>query len=246
MKEIFQIVYDTTEENPNDVHWLWKEESEAMKSMGVLVDTKPLPEATRLMYRGSIISLEENYPNDERYIHNYEINENYLFLSKYYPFISDLSIETYFFDDLNDETVNKIKELGWEKAFIKKDIKALEHYDDNKSIYPLTSFEEMKKLYAKANTPGKYAVRKYIEKGRLENELRYWVFNGNIYRRDDIIPDIVKEAVQRLNKLGGKYYTIDATLEFIVEVNPGESSDRHAENSAELFASWIKNEFDNF
>ena len=57
------------------------------------------------------------------------------------------------------------------------------------------------------------------------------------------MPNVVKEAAKRLNKLGSKYYTIDATPEFIVEVNPGESSDRHAVNSAELFANWIKKEF---
>ena len=55
---------------------------------------------------------------------------------------------------------------------------------------------------------------------------------------------MVIEAAKRLDKLGSKYYTIDATPEFVVEVNPGESSDRHAVNSAELFASWIKKEFD--
>jgi Uma2 family endonuclease len=63
------------------------------------------------------------------------------------------------------------------------------------------------------------------------------------YHRDNFIPDIVKESAKRLNKIGSKYYTIDATPNFVVEVNPGESSDRHAVNSAELFASWIKKEF---
>ena len=57
------------------------------------------------------------------------------------------------------------------------------------------------------------------------------------------MPEVVKEAAKRLDIMGSKYYTIDATPEFVVEVNPGESSDRHAVNSAELFASWIKKEF---
>lgn len=77
----------------------------------------------------------------------------------------------------------------------------------------------------------------------IQEEERYWVLNGNIYHRHNNIPDVVKEAAKRLNTMGSKYYTIDATPDFVVEVNPGESSDRHAVNSAELFASWIKKEF---
>ena len=243
MKKKFQIVYGVSDDEPNEVHWLWKEESEAMKELGVLIGIKPLSDATHLMYRGPIISTFEKYPIDNRFIHNYQVNANYLFMSKYHSIISDLSIETYFFDDLNNEVNLKMKELGWDKTFIKKDIMALEHFDENKSVYPITTLEEMKTLYEQSETVGKYAIRKYIEKERLDNELRYWVLNGKIYRRDNIIPEIVKEAATRLNKLGGLYYTIDATPEFIVEVNNGESSDRHAENSAKLFASWIKKEF---
>ena len=102
----------------------------------------------------------------------------------------------------------------------------------------------MKKLYDKKPFEGKFAIRKFIEQEIIEKEERYWVFNGNIYHRHNVIPNVVIEAAKRLDKLGSKYYTIDATPEFVVEVNPGESSDRHAVNSAELFASWIKKEFD--
>ena len=164
-------------------------------------------------------------------------------LSEYFKYISELSIETFFSDDLNESVIAKLAERGWQKAFIKRDIKSLEFIDIEKSVWPNTSFEEMKKLYNESSIEGKYAIRKYVAPERLENEIRYWVLNGRIYLKDGIIPDIVKEAALRLNKLGSKYYTIDATPEFVVEVNPGESSDRHAENSAELFASWIKKEF---
>ena len=91
----------------------------------------------------------------------------------------------------------------------------------------------------------------YPGSGNLNLQLGRWghpgyerYFNGNIYHRHNVIPNVVIEAAKRLDKLGSKYYTIDATPEFVVEVNPGESSDRHAVNSAELFASWIKKEFD--
>lgn len=242
-KRVFQIVYGTSKDNPDEIHSFFKEEYETMKSKGILVGIKSLPEATELMFRGGNIRFKEDFPTDKRFIHTFEIKQAYNFMSVYYPLIKDLSIETYFFDDLNEEVVSKIKELGWKKAFIKKDTKALEYVDEDKSVYPITPLEEMKALYTEANTQGKYAVRKFIEKEIFQKEERYWVLNGNIYHRHNKIPDIVKEAVKRLNTLGGRYYTVDATPDFIVEVNPGESSDRHGVNSAELFASWFKKEF---
>ncbi|WP_304289966.1 hypothetical protein [Porphyromonas uenonis] len=58
------------------------------------------------------------------------------------------------------------------------------------------------------------------------------MLNGKDFRRDSLY-----EAK------GGRYFTIDATPQFVIEVNPGESSDRHGENSAELFASWFVDAF---
>lgn len=245
MNHTFQIVYASDKSNPDEVHPYFKDEFEAMRNVGIVVGTKPFDRSERLMYRGTTISEKENYPNDSRYIHTPDINYNYLYLSAYYPLIADLSIETHFYEELDNNVLQLLKDNNWKKVFIKKDHRALEHIDENKSVYPGTSFEEMIKLYDEMNVNGKFAIRKYIERPGLffENELRYWILNGKVYRKDHIVPDIVMEAVKRLNTMGGKYYTIDATPEFIIEVNPGESSDRHAENSAELFASWIKNEF---
>lgn len=239
-----QIVYGRDKENPNRVFNIWRSEAIALANAGFVVDKEPLPESEVLLYRGPSMPVSIDYPKDSRYIHNFEINSNYLFMSKYYPLISDLSIETYIFDDLDERVDQKMEELGWDKVFIKKDQKALEYSDDgNKCFYPETSLEEMKKYYEEYQTVGKYCVRKFIESERLEADRRYWVLNGNIYVHDNIVPDIVREAAKRLDKFGGKYYTIDATPEFIIEVNPGESSDRHAVNSAELFASWFWKEF---
>ena len=243
MEKIFQIVYDTSHENENDFHWLFKEEAEAMIDLGVKVGLKPLDEATHLIARGTIRN-SGNYPKDVRYLNSWKHYENYLYLSKYFPLIEDLSIETFFVDGLDNRVKELIKDRGWEKVFIKKDTKALEHIEEGKSVWPTTTFEEMNTLYDSMAIDGKFAIRKFIdvEKIRLKEE-RYWVLNGSIYHRFNQIPDIVKKAAKRLNTMGSSYYTIDATPEFVVEVNPGESSDRHAVNSAELFASWIKKEF---
>jgi hypothetical protein len=243
MKKLFQVVFPAQEDDSNKIHERFYTDSEALKALGLSVGTVPLPEATHLMYRGFTITEESKYPQDPRFLNTFEQNKHYLYLSCYYPHIADLSIETVFVDDLTEEAEHLIRARGWEKAFIKKDIKALEHFEEGKSVWPDTPFEEMKRLYDEWPFDGKYAVRKFIEKDIIEQEERYWVMNGNIYHRHGTVPEVVREAASRLDKLGSRYYTIDATPEFVVEVNPGESSDRHAVNSAELFASWIKKEF---
>ncbi|WP_366186481.1 hypothetical protein [Flavobacterium ovatum] len=243
MKKKFQIIYPSSEVNTQEIHWLWKEEAEAMQKAGITVGLDPDSNSENLMHRGFCIYQEEKYPQDKRFINKFQNLIDYTRLSTYYPHIADLSIETFFVDELNQEVPKLIYDKGWDKAFIKKDAKALEHVEEGKSVYPTTSLEEMKKLYDEFIFDGKYAIRKFIEPEKIQQEERYWVLNGNIYHRYNIIPEVVIEATKRLNKLGSRYYTIDATPEFVVEVNPGESSDRHAVNSAELFASWIKKEF---
>lgn len=243
MKKKFQVIFPCSEDDRAAIHSRFQSDAEVMSKMGICVGTIPTNDTTALMYKGFILYGEENYPKDARYINTYREYAACQYLSQYYPYIADLSIETFFVDDLDDSVASLINAKGWDKAFIKKDSKALEHVDEGKSVWPNTSFDEMKTLYEEFKTEGKYAIRKYIDPEILEQEQRYWVFNGNVYHRTNEIPEVVKEAAKKLNKLGSKYYTIDATPEFIVEVNPGESSDRHAVNSAELFASWIKQEF---
>jgi hypothetical protein len=246
IQELFQIVYSTDRENPDEIHSYFREEAKAMQDAGILVGIKPMAYATKLMYRGTSIRQIENYPQDQRYINKGNNCIDYLYLSKYYPHIKELSIETFFSDELNESVIEEINKRGWKKCFIKKDTKALEHIGEGKSVWPQTSFKEMLELYNKYPFEGKFCIRKYVDSQKLiREEQRYWVFNGNIYHRHNKIPKVVKEAANQLNKLGSKYYTIDATPEFVVEVNPGESSDRHGVNSAELFASWMKKEFDN-
>ena len=244
MQNKFQIIFpsDPNFENTN-IDSFFLNDAKVLQKIGINVGTKPMDDATVLMYKGFVILEEAKYPKDPRYLNTFEHNMKYRHMSVYHPLIADLSIQTFFVDDLNDKVLEEIKKRNWKKAFIKKDIIALEHLEEGKSVWPNTSLDEMKKLYDEIKVKGKYAIRKYVSKEIIEHEERYWVFNGNIYHRHNVIPDVVKEAAKRLNTLGSKYYTIDATPEFVVEVNPGESSDRHAVNSAELFASWIKKEF---
>lgn len=243
MSNNIQFIYQSEPDNPRKVYWLWAEEAKVMKSAGVPVSTYADDSFNSLLYRGGRNAVKSYYERDSRFINNIMHVNKYSYMSSYLPLIGDLSIETFFVKELN-ENVNQLMKLkGWERAFIKKDVKSLEHIDYGKSFYPDTSFAEMSTLYNEMGIEGNYAIRKVIDERVIESEERYWVLNGNIYHRKNLIPDIVKEAVKRLNKLGSRYYTVDATIDFIVEVNPGESSDRHAVNSAKLFASWFKKEF---
>jgi hypothetical protein len=243
-QKIFQIVYAADKENPDEIHSYFKGEAQAMNDIGIYVGIRPIVEATKLMYRGTTISQKENYPKDIRFINTAMNCIDYLYLSKYYSHIEEFTIDSFFSDVLDESVIAEINKRGWKKCFIKKDTKALEHIEEGKSVWPQTSLDEMLRLYIEFPFEGMYCIRKYVDSQKLQREEeRYWVFNGNIYHRHNKVPDVVKEAAKRLNKLGSKYYTIDATPDFVVEVNPGESSDRHAVNSAELFASWIKKEF---
>jgi hypothetical protein len=238
-----QVIYQSEPYNPQKVHWLYMAESKALQAEGISVSTEADTYSVKLLYRGGRNMVKKLYEKDKRYVNQFTHFEECSRMSHYLPHISDLSIETFFVADLNDDLALDIKNKGWDKVFIKKDVKSLEHIEEGKSFWPHTSFEEMKTHYNEMNIHGKYAIRKFINKEIIEQEERYWIFNGNIYHKNNLIPDIVREAAKRLNKIGSKYYTIDATPEFIVEVNPGETSDRHAVNSPELFASWIKKEF---
>lgn len=222
-------------------------EVEALRRLGVVCETVPLPEATQLIYRGFTLAKREDYPTDLRYLHDFETSINYLYLSRYYPLIADLTIETLFFDALDATTETALRALGWTEGFVKGEVHALEHIDYGMSLWPQHSFEEMRELFERYRLQvpdGKYAVRRRMAPEALAEEERYFVLNGRIYHRSGIIPELVQEAAQRLSALGGRYYAIDATPDFIVEVNPGESSDRHGDNPPELFAEWLKEAFE--
>lgn len=240
---MLQIVYQSEANNPKEIHWMFREEAISFSENGIMTGTEPLSEATKLLYRGEFLT-ENNYPKDKRYINNYEQYSFYLFIDKWYPIIQDLTIETFFIDDLNENAKSLILSKGWQKVFIKDRVKSLTFLGSEKSVWPDTSFEQMKSLFiqnSKFNTM--YSVRKYIEPFHFEAETRYWIIAGNIYHPSGLIPKIVMEAVARLCKLGGKFFVIDATPDLIIEVNPGETSIRYANNPIEQFVEWIKLEY---
>ena len=240
MKIPYQVIFREDWREKGTVIHFFREDYHAFEKAGIPVALEPSPGAEHLIFLSSTIFRAEDYPTDPRYIHTYDINNFYLMMHRYYPVIEDLSIPTFFVDQLDERVDEEMARRGWQEAFIKKDAKALECVAHGMSIYPKHSFAEMQPYFD--NMIGKkYCIRQVMDEQYIfENDARYWVLNGKVYRRDNLpIPEIVYEGAERLIKAGGgKYFTIDATPEFIIEVNPGESSDRHGENSAELFASW--------
>ncbi len=242
MKRRIQIVYQEDEGNKESVHWLYHEEERAMNDAGIITGIYPSDEATDLIYRGEVLT-EEEYPTDTRFVNNVVQYSNYLRIINWYNAIRELTVETFFTDDLDDSVIQKIGEHGWHKAFIKDASKSLAYESVEKCIWPNTSLREIKEGLSKHKIKGKYTIRKYLDPEFFIDEKRYWIINGNPYHSSGNIPRIVKKAADKLNKLGGKFYVIDATPDLIVEVNPGEPAVRHADNPSEDFAQWIKKEF---
>lgn len=237
-----QILYQSDPNNSDKIASYLVEEATAMENAGFLVGTKPVTKAYQILYRGCTIWKESDYPQYDNMLQGWKEYSQTLFLSQYYPLVKDLTMPTFFCKSLNDETVREIEMRKWDKAFVKNDVSALVSFGSDMSTWPITTFEEMTKRFNKMPATALFAIRKYVEIP-LYSEERYWVLNNKIYHKSGVIPDVVRKAVRKMKVTGSLYYTIDATPELIIEVNPGESSDRYFENSTDIFALWFSDAF---
>lgn len=219
-----------------------QEEAAAMQSADFMVGTSPIDCADYILYRGPTMWNKESYPIASNLIQGWTEYQSALFMSIYYPYIQDLSIPTFFCNDLDDSTEREIIKREWGGAFVKNDVSAFIEKGQIRTIWPDTPFDEMKALFSRLPYTGTYSVRKRIRL-KLYEEERYWILNNHPYHHTGIIPDIVNEAINRLKPINNHYYVIDATPQIIVEINPGESSDRYIDNTPALFASWFREEF---
>lgn len=235
-----EIIFTRDLENPLRVHPYFLAEAEEMKKLGLKVAVEPSVDAERLFYRGFMINEEKDYPQDTRYVQGWKECDATFRMSVTHPLIEDLSIPTFFVKELNDDVEEEIKKRGWDKVFIKNEKKSIWDEGELATVWPIHSMQELKDKYEQLSYQGLYAIRKFLDPSLFYEEERYWIIMGKIYHRTGFVPDIVKEAAERLSVLGSKYYSIDAIPNMIVEVNPGESSDRLGVNSASLFASWWK------
>jgi len=236
----FELIYYS--EDGELPHWLYQQEVESMRAAGLTVAVKPSAEAETLLRRCLIID-EADFPEDARYLQNGSTYSNYSRTDRWYPLIADLTIPTVFADQLDATAIAMIESLGWSRAFVKNAVKSLVEENPLESVWPDVSFESMREAFSLNPRKGPYALREYLTPDHFEAECRYWVMGNKIHHSSGRIPEIVKEAKARLDAFGGIFYTIDATEDLIVEINPGESSDRKTNNTAEDFASWIRSTF---
>jgi hypothetical protein len=240
-----QILYKADADG--SIHRYFRDEAAAMATKGFLVGITPADSANIIIYRGSTISNETDYPSDERLINTYQANERTLLMSKYHQCINaHHAIETVFLDKLTDESISQIaRERGWSKAFIKRDSMSLFALGDDASVWPDKSAQWMVEQYDKMHITGKYAIREYINNIEIfYDEQRYWVLNGVAHHPGGHVPDFVAETASRVYEYSGShYFTMDVAGDYIVEVNPGESSDRGGDNPLDFFCQIFADAF---
>ena len=235
---IREIIFARDRMDPSQIASNFRPEAQAMEKLGIRVGVAPHDDSEQLFYRGYIMHDQSEYPDDPRFIQGWREYESMTRMSKTYPLIEDISIPTFFVDELDYTVEKQIKDRGWDRAFIKNEEKSLWDEGEFASVWPDNTIETLCRKYQALPYKGVFAVRKFMNPELFFEEERYWVILGQIYHRTGIIPDIVKTAVERLSVLRCHYYTIDAIPGFIVEVNSGEASDRMGVNSPELFSEW--------
>lgn len=249
-----QIIYNSAcfEPSTRDFHNGWLNEMDAMRKLGLSVSNTPSPEADKLLYRSYIINEEKYFPKDPRYISRWDDYCSTSDMSIYLPLIEDLTIPSFVVNEINKNTEEKILSLGWERAFVRSSHKSLKYMfpesqtRDNLPVWPEVSIARLAESYGKYHNSMKppYIIRKFMPEHTMMQEDRYWILNNHPYHRSGIIPSVVFKAVERLKELNAQYYVIDATPNYVVEINPGVSSDPYPDNIPKYFPKWIKDEFD--
>lgn len=248
-----QIIYqkECFEPSTPQFHNGWLNEMKAMEDLGIAVSDTPSLSAERLLYRSYIISEKHHFPNDKRYISRWEDYCSTSDMSVYLPLIQDLTIPSFITQQLDDKVIEEIRRRKWKRAFVRSSLKSLKYIfpesntTEDLPIWPEISIEKLAESYNlhKDTMKPPYIIRKYVAEQSIWQEERYWILNNHVYHRSGIIPEVVTFAVERLKCLHAPYYVIDATPDFIVEVNPGVSSDPYPENIPLNFPAWIKKEF---
>ena len=130
-------------------------------------------------------------------------------------------------------------------VFIKNEFCSLFAVSDKASVFPDTPLETIKDNFTKQKLIGPFFIRKFINNPDIfYNEQRVWVINGHPYFTATKMPSFVFEAAKRLYEFSNsKYFTMDIAGEYIVEINPGESSDRGGFNPLDWFCDIFAQEF---
>lgn len=220
-------------------------EATMMKNKGFYVGTEILPKISKYIYRGYTHSVPMVYNKFSNlpWINNLDNFFKTLNMDKFFPIIKEWSFPTEIIQELDRNKLEKIRnDFNCERLFIKDNVNSL--HTENSSIYP-DNYDLIVSNFKKYNLYGPYIIRKYIDNKEIfYNEQRVWVLNGNVYLTAPSMPDFVFEAAKRMYEFSGsKYFVLDVAGDYIVEVNPGESSDRGGFNSLEWFCDIFSKEF---
>lgn len=243
MKKI-QIVYSGNRLN-SDINPVSREEAECMKEKGFTVGILPASDVDKCIYRGPLSHVPNIYQDNGKWINDIDAFNKTYDMTLYLECISRWTFPSIILPDLDKENLrNAIDSLNCERVFIKNGHRSLFFISDEASVYPDSSIEQIINNFNRLKLSGPYLVRKFIDDKKIfYNEQRIWVLNGKPYSPKNF-PKFVYDAAHKVFEFSSsKYFTIDIAGDYIVEVNPGESSDRGGSNPLDWFCDIFVKEF---
>lgn len=242
-----QILYSKDLEE-DKIHRYVRKEAEYMGNKGFIVGTSIIKGCTQYIYRGlgqTVIPVYSQF-YDYPWVNSIYNFENTNDMSKFLNIIKPWTFPSEIVNELNETVLKKLQhDFSCNKLFIKNDYSSLFSINEGASVYPVNGLSMIKHNFNSLGLKPPFIVRKYIEdKEIFYNEQRVWILNGNVYFTAPSMPNFIFEAAKKIYEFSGsKYFVIDVAGDYIVEVNPGESSDRGGFNSLDWFCDIFAKEF---
>ena len=238
------IIYPADMINHKVIDEVYKDESIAMAHKGLssylLRDDGSINQdivSGEVLYRGWMMSLDE-YTGMIKILKQKDLTpitttdeyEAIHHLPNWLPTLEGLTPETFVFSE-TDDLVSELKNIGWDRYFIKDFVKSLKTTESRAIINraeDITKLLEEMRMY-RGEIEGGVCVRR-VEDYIPESEVRFFVLDGAPYapKPDHDIPTIVRECIERLNGCS-RFYSVDCIKTTggdnrIVEVGDGQVS----------------------
>ena len=243
-----QILYPESKETQG-IHSYYKKESDKMSEKGFIigVDNDIYDGIENYILRGFFSQVKSvlNKNRTLNWLNSYNSFNKTLCMSEFLNVIKPWTFPTVIIPELEESAILKgMEELGCDRVFIKNDYRSLFALSEYASVYPDSKIETIIKNFKAQNLSGPFMIRKFINEPEIfYNEQRIWVLNGNPHSPYPF-KEFVSEAAKKVYEFSGsKYFTLDIAGDYIVEVNPGETSDRGGDNPLDWFCEIFANEF---
>ncbi len=244
---MFTILYPSTPFSVKDIDLMYEDEQNqailmGMKTMNIDLEqlfenklklSKTVDEGTIFIYRGWMLK-ESEYQTLETLLKNKgaslintseEYSKNH-YISGWYPAIQDLTFKSIYTENY-DNLDALLSSSGFQSYFIKDYVKSLTTSRGSIAHNIDEAKEIIHELIEKRGEIEKgLCIKEFIPLSPVEEE-RYFIFMGQIYSRNDVIPDIVKEVAARHKT---PFFSVDVAQTFygddiIVEIGDGQVSD---------------------